>query len=986
MGPNGPFLLGDRDFSVVKRNYEGEGGDQLSVQFYVHSDYSLLQSALTIERLVKRAEQLGIEMLALTDYNTTAGHYEFQERCKRAGIKPILGLELSVQYQNAKEAPVVLIAVTQLGYENLLRLASLPVPISYANLVEFKGGLALLEGVGTTPMGELLAAGRLEDAMRLDAWYKKQFGPWYYLRWQAGEREDLVNHFPDNQFILCRDVRYAHPQAREILEVMAQIGRIEPVIPPHPMLGWEELQEKFTGPERVVEQTLQLAKACDVQLRGEQVLPPHPSGQNLTDLAFEGARERYGEVTEAVRARLVEELTVIEELGFADYFLIVADIVRSAKEAQIPVGPGRGSAAGSLVAYCLGITEVDPIEYDLLFERFLNIDRRSMPDIDLDFPDIKRDLVINYVKEKYGKNHVVTMTTFTNLTTKTSMRDIARQMQLSQERINAIIASHAKGILDETDKEAMRLIEVAQTIEGIPRQTGTHPAGIILSKNDLTKRIPLMLGPKDIYQSQLEASDLENLGFLKIDFLGLKNLTMIEDILKLIQKPLKLSDIPLNDKKTFDMLSNADVEGVFQLESSGMRRTLLKLKPSTFEDIVAILALYRPGPMQFIDDYIARRHGKSYEKIDPEMDEILKNTYGIIVYQEQIMKILQTYAGYSLSQADIIRRAISKKDHQLIEQERMKFIESAKKLNKPVETAIRIYNHIEKFADYGFNRSHSVAYAFIAYHMAYLKAHYYPQFMSVLMSQNVSNTGYLKTLVDDVIAQGIDVLPPNINVSKLEFMPYKNGLLAPLTVIKGIGLNTAKKIIELQPFTDYDDFKIKVKDVINEQTIQTLIYAGALDSFKLNRATLLDQNNLDQTGFENFLKDYQTPNIEELPFIELKNQELQTLGFNLKYLKDEHLEKLMKQYKIQPMTLEHQSIRTIGVIENVKIIHTKKGDPMAFVTLNNGITLDLTVFPNQYKAYQSLLSDRYIYIEATKDSKQNKANKYIVRTIKKVKE
>ncbi|HHX76682.1 MAG TPA: DNA polymerase III subunit alpha [Acholeplasmataceae bacterium] len=974
---------------------------------YTQSTYSILKSTLHLDVIFKHAKQEGFDFVAIVDDSNLHSLYKRLILSKQYNIPTIVGFLYTFYIENYA-IDLLMYAKDDRTLENLIRLNS---KLQVQSDVSFEDCLTLLnELIVVLPSTQNFIhqnIGQLVMIKSVIEYIKKHIKGFYIGISGASDIEE--NIIMPELVTIAKELKlkclptmlaaYEKMENRVTYEIVNQIrdSKFKAMDVDMHLVHKKDLLNQYKAyPEVFTNLKTIFSDTKYSYLEKLETLPVFSTKDNveshiylkaLADFGLQKRLENKGlKLNKTYMNRLNHELDVIHQMGYDDYFLIVYDFVRFAKVNDILVGPGRGSAAGSLVAYCLGITEVDPIEYDLLFERFLNIDRRSMPDIDLDFPDIKRDLVIDYVKEKYGKNHVVTMTTFTNLTTKTSMRDIARQMQLSQERINAIIASHAKGILDETDKEAMRLIEVAQTIEGIPRQTGTHPAGIILSKNDLTKRIPLMLGPKDIYQSQLEASDLENLGFLKIDFLGLKNLTMIEDILKLIQKPLKLSAIPLNDKKTFDMLSNADVEGVFQLESSGMRRTLLKLKPSTFEDIVAILALYRPGPMQFIDDYIARRHGKSYEKIDPEMDEILKSTYGIIVYQEQIMKILQTYAGYSLSQADIIRRAISKKDHQLIEQEKTKFIESAKKLNKPVETATRIYNHIEKFADYGFNRSHSVAYAFISYHMAYLKAHYYPQFMSVLMSQNVSNTGYLKTLVDDVIAQGIDVLPPNINVSKLEFMPYKNGLLAPLTVIKGIGLNTAKKIIELQPFKDYDDFKIKVKDVINEQTIQTLIYAGALDSFKLNRATLLDQNNLDQTGFENFLKDYQTPNIEELPFIELKNQELQALGFNLKYLKDEHLEKLMKQYKIQPMTLEHQSIRTIGVIENVKIIHTKKGDPMAFVTLNNGITLDLTVFPNQYKVYQSLLSDRYIYIEATKDSKQNKANKYIVRTIKKVKE
>lgn len=973
---------------------------------YTQSSYSILKSTLHLETIFKHAKQENLDFVAITDDNNLHGLYKALVLSKKYQIPLILGFQKTFKVLGY-DLDLLIYAQNDEALKSLIELNSLTArtpDIPFESCVQLLNKLIIvLPSTQSFIYQHYEMSGRIYEVISS---LHKSLKNFYLGLGNATDFEvDKITPIL-KEIALNEDLKYlpTYQQSYEDEENKTTYDIVNTIkdsqfkslnVSMH-LLSKNELVKKYEQEKNIFKNVdAVFGRVNYTYLDNTQSLPVFPTKDNVEShiylyaLAHKGLEKRLEnsgvrKSTDYIQ-RLNEELEVIHQMGYDDYFLIVYDFVRFAKTNDILVGPGRGSAAGSLVAYCLGITEVDPIQYDLLFERFLNIDRKSMPDIDLDFPDVKRDLVIDYVKEKYGLNHVVTMTTFTNLTTKTSMRDIARQMNLSQERINAIIASHTKGILDESDREAQKLVKVASTIEGIPRQTGTHPAGIILSKQDLTTLVPLMNGPKDIYQSQLEASDLESLGFLKIDFLGLKNLTMIEDILKLEQNKLKLSDMPLDDKKTFELLSNADVEGVFQLESQGMRNVIRKLRPSHFEDIVALLALFRPGPMQFIDDYIKRRHGDTYEKLDSDIDEILKPTYGIIVYQEQIMKIFQVYAGYKLSEADIIRRAISKKNRDMIDREKARFIEKSVRLNRDAETAEKIYNHIEKFADYGFNRSHSVAYAFIAYYMAYLKTHYYASFISVLMSQNTSNTAYLKELVLDAQNKGLVVYPPNINLSKLDFIPYKSGILAPLTMIKGIGLTTAKKIVELQPFDSYDHFKEKVFKVLNEKSIEILIHANALDVFGLNHKELLDQNNLNQTGFEQFLDDYKKTRLEELPFNTLKEKEIEVLGFNLKYLKDEVLIRLNETHKLKPLSLKEQSIRTIGMIESVKIITTKKGDEMAFVTFSNGISLDLTVFPNQYKSYKELLSDTYVYIEATKDHNQAVENKYIINKIKKVK-
>jgi len=974
---------------------------------YTQSTYSILKSTLHLDDIFKHAKSEGFDFIAITDDNNLHALYKILLLSKKHQIQSIIGLQKTFNIEG-NPIDLLIYAKDDLMLQSLIELASMTAIHPNISLNDVSNLLNKLIVVVPTTQHFIHQNIQNTDLILSCLTTLKKYVKSLYIG-ISNYTEFEKNVIQPSMMPLIKVLgfkllptylsTYKSLDDHMTYDIINKIkdANYKALDQPMHLLTKNELLAQYKNYPEVFKNVSDLFGQVRYKYLDQiQELPTYPTKDNLDSktyiklLAQAGLKKRLEnsgiKVNQIYIDRLNHELNVIDQMGYNDYFLIVYDFVRFAKTNDILVGPGRGSAAGSLVAYCLGITEVDPIPFDLLFERFLNIDRKSMPDIDLDFPDIKRDLVIDYVKQKYGQNHVVTMTTFTNLTTKTSMRDIARQMNLSQERINAIIASHTKGILDETDREAKRLIEVAQTIEGIPRQTGTHPAGIILSKQDLTKQIPLMTGPKDILQSQLEASDLEALGYLKIDFLGLKNLTMIEDILKLENHKFKLSDIPLDDVKTYETLSLADVDGVFQLESQGMRSALRKLKPTQFEDIVAILALYRPGPMQFIDTYIERRHGANYPKIDSGIDAILKPTYGIIVYQEQIMKILQTYAGYALSEADIIRRAISKKDHTIIDKEKKHFVERAIKLGKDAKIAETIYNHIEKFADYGFNKSHSVAYAYVAYYMAYLKTHYYQSFSSVLMSQNTSNTGYLKTLIAEASSKGYPVYPPDINLSKIEFLPYKDGMLAPLTIIKGIGLNVANKIIGLQPFKNYSEFKEKMSSVINEKNIELLIHAGALDSFGLNHSALLEQNNLSQTGFENFLDDYQRPKIEELSFNTLKTNEQEVLGFNLKYLKDIALNELFKTFKIQPMDLKDQSITTIGLIENVKIIKTKKGDEMAFITLNNGVILDLTMFPNGYKQYKDLLSESYVYIEATKDNNQTKENKYIINKIKKVKD
>ncbi|MFA6801613.1 MAG: DNA polymerase III subunit alpha, partial [Acholeplasmataceae bacterium] len=716
-------------------------------------------------------------------------------------------------------------------------------------------------------------------------------------------------------------------------------------------------------------------------------------GQYLKSLSIKGLKRRllvkHIKNQEIYQDRLIHELNIIHQMGYDQYFLIVFDFVRFAKQNDILVGPGRGSAAGSLVSYCLGITEIDPIEYDLLFERFLNPERITMPDIDMDFPDNKRDFVLNYVLNKYGKNHVISIITFATFAVKSSMRDIARVMDIDHQRVGGMIKRVTDNNIDETDEEVMRLLNVSKKIEGLPRQTGTHAAGVILAKQDLALSIPLQLGSNGFYQSQFEASDLEKLGLLKIDFLGIRNLTIIYDVIQQIKKKepnFSLLDIPLNDQKVYHLLSSADTFGIFQLESSGMRNVLRKYQPSTFEDIIALLALFRPGPMELIDDFIDRKNGLKFDYIHQDLEPILKSTYGIIVYQEQIMKIANEFAGYSLAEADILRRGIAKKDSDILEKERQRFISKCQLKNYTKEVATTIYDYIVKFADYGFNRSHSVSYALVAYQMAYLKVNYYAYFMTVLLTHSIGNDQTTYEYITDLKRHNVKVITPRINESNDTYQLIDEGILMPLTKIKSFGKIQVEKLLEARgdkPFIDYQDFKQRVESILNQKNIEMLIYADALKSFKLNQHTLLQHKSFDETGYDKYIQDYQMKIYESLPFSVLAEHEKEALGLNINYHLTIAYADVIKKYKLNQLqdTLTMSYVKVLAVVSRIKEISTKTNQKMGFITLDDGIIqLEATMFSKTYEKYKHMLDDQVKIFELKKNIYKDKVS-FIIENV-----
>lgn len=982
---------------------------------YLQSSYSMLKNTIPLPVLIEKAKQGNYDFIALSD-EQLHGMLHLFKHAQKHHIKPILGLKINVDYPLGKTGFLVYVKNNS-GYQNLLNISLLKSKneLTYDDLVELQEGLIFVTSGQDTIINQSILNKQSEQALSIMIEFKQKFDNFYLgLSLDTFDMEVIVapklkelakqvdlKLLPIHETsYLTEDDKVAYEALRKIDDdshQMAEDAHYQFMDKEMLIKHFSDYKEVFINLDEMVNLVnfKWVAPTFDMpkyDIKGTS------SKAYLKSLAIKGLKKRLEGAHKAhqiYQERLIYELNVIHDMGFDHYFLIVFDFVRYAKTHDILVGPGRGSAAGSLVSYCLGITDVDPIEYDLLFERFLNPERISMPDIDLDFPDNKRDEVISYVKEKYGKNHMISIITFGTFAVRSSIRDIARVMKIDIQRVNAIIKRVLNDQVDTTDQETVRLLEVAKKIEGLPRHTGTHAAGMILAEQNLSKYIPLLENQDGFYQSQFEASDLESLGLLKIDFLGIRNLQIIHDVIELVKlenPKFKLNQIPLDDAKTYDLLSQARSEGVFQLESNGMKNVLRKLKPNTFEDIIALLALFRPGPMDHIDEYIERRNGKSYEIIHPQLTDILKPTYGIIIYQEQIMRIANEFAGYTLAQADLLRRGISKKNLEILEKERLRFIEKCAAKNYSKNIAETIYDLIVKFANYGFNRSHSVAYSLVAYQMAYLKANHYQKFMTVLLSNSMGNVKTTYEYITDLRRHHIDVLPPNINISTDTYILKNNQIILPLLAIKSIGKAQVQKIIDARaniPFKDFHDFKMRLKNVINDKNIEMLIHSGALDSFKLNHHTMIENKDASHAGYELYITDFKLKNHEEYGFKDLAVNEKEAIGFNLVYHPLQMYQAYIKEHKLQTIedlnTQKH--IRFLGFITHKKVIKTKQGKPMAFVTIDDGQhQIEATLFTKTYLDYETLL-DEQIKMFDIKENVFKEKKTYVVdkiHTIEKV--
>ena len=979
------------------------------VHLQVRSAYSLLSSSIKIKELVDLALENQMSCLALVEEGTMHSAIKFYNACRRVNVKPLIGMSVNVQGDSFIDEWVIL-ARNQCGYQRLLKIASFIA--KQEGVVLYEQVLPFVQDLVVITSGEhgMLCSGieeyKEERLLQYYESYLKSIPHLYIGLMRVNQRTyELSKHlisFASNvnrPIVALNDVRYLKKEDAKTLTLLQAIKQNQSV-EELPLVDYEryfksecQMKELFADVPNALMQTEQIANDCEVEIPLHQSLLPKyqtPEGVSsdsyLEALCFKGLEKRYGHLEYA--NRLKYELSVIHKMGFSDYFLIVWDFVRYAKSHDIYVGPGRGSAAGSLVAYVLGITNVDPIKYELLFERFLNPERITMPDIDIDFQDNRRDEVIQYVQNKYGSHCVVQIATFGTFQSRSAWRDLARVHQVETTLINKVasfiysgstlkeIYEQTKGLRDffSTYPKLEAIYKEAEKIEGLPRHTSIHAAGVIISDHDLTDYTAIMEGPTGIYVSQYEAEDLEMIGLLKMDFLGLKNLNMLQQITTLIKSSVApefdINKIPYDDLKTYEMISQGQTTGVFQLESEGMRQVLRAVRPNCLEDIIACNALFRPGPMEGIPLFAARKHHEQpIEYYHPSLQYILSKTYGIIVYQEQIMQIANVVSGYSLGEADVLRRAVSKKKKEILEREQKTFVEKAIERGYHQEIATQLYELILKFANYGFNRSHAVAYSMIAYQMAYLKRHYPSYFMTVALSNVIGSESNTAQYVKEAKQLDILVLPPSINSSGLMYQIENENIRFSLLPINHIGMNLARQIVaerERGLYKSFYDFVSRTRSFLNQRAYEGLIDVGAMDEFGYNRTTLhhnltaiLDFSKYDGGLFET---DFEIMMMKEtLSSAEKMKREKELLGF---YLNSHPIHLMRDQAKEKgwyfPSDLIHLNVSTItcvGFVEKFREIRDKKGKLMAFMDISdeNG-TVSVTIFSDVYKSeYKALL-------------------------------
>jgi DNA polymerase III subunit alpha len=883
------------------------------VHLHVHSEYSLLDGAAQLEKLVDKAKELKFPAIALTDHGNLFGAIDFYNAAQKAGVKPILGCELYVAPGGRKERGsqdggyeganhLTVLVRNRTGYQNLVKLVSRAFlegfyykpRVDRELLAQHADGLLVLSGCLNSEVSRLLSAGDAVKARETAGWYQGVFGKdHYFMEVQAHGLEEQERVMAETLRIAksigapvvgTNDSHYledGHARAHEALLCiqtgtnLQDSGRFRFSTQEFYIKSAEEMARVFADLPEACRNTLAVAERCNLTLEFNQfhlpryVVPSeHTLDSYLHELAHAGLKRRYGASPgDAIEARLAHELSVIEKMGFAGYFLVVWDFIRYAREQGIAVGPGRGSSAGSLTAYSLGITNVDPIRYGLLFERFLNPERISMPDMDIDFSDDRRDEVIRYVAERYGRDRVAHIITFGTLGAKAAIRDVGRVLGMPYgdvDRIAKLVPNFPLNItLDDAQQKSLPLAEmvrsqanvkelweIARTLEGCTRHASVHASAVVISDEPLEEYIPLYKDPKrPELITGYAMGPIEKLGLLKMDFLGLRTLTVLANTVALIKESrglqLDLDRLPLDDKKTYEMLSEAKTFGVFQLESSGMRDALRGLKPEQLEDLIAMVSLYRPGPMELIPDFIQRKHGRSkitYEH--PAMEKFTRETYGIMVYQEQIMQIASEMAGFTMGEADILRRAMGKKDRELMAKQREKFITGCRERNTTPAKAERVWELMEKFAGYGFNKSHAAAYGLVAYQTAYFKANYPVEFMAALLTSEMGDTDKIVKYIEECRAMGIQVVPPDVNVSAVQFSVAGDTVRFGLAAIKNVGEAAMQSILKSRSaegtFKTLEDFCSRVDlRLVNRRVVESLIKAGAFDSLGLTRAHLL---------------------------------------------------------------------------------------------------------------------------------------------------
>lgn len=1005
------------------------------IHLHARSSYTLLDSTLTINQLIQRSKELNFSSVVLSDRHVMFGAMEFYQACIQHGIKPIIGLEVTCLIDD-ENVDFLFLAKNNQGLQNLMRCSSLisdgTTMLSFDQLVEFsKDNILIVYGEGGYLEQPLMSENKEECLRRIKHVTTHVDEVFFAISLNDASFWKIKNQMlkqcckeVGTQTVALSKIYYEHAEDAYLYKVVSGI-RLGKTIDDHSLpsiqgryiRSEEEMQQYYDQED--LDNTDIVGDKCSIDLTEFKTslpqyhCPEHATaGQYLTQLCIAGLKKRLNDqVSKEYAERLRYELDIIISMHFEDYFLIVWDFILFAKKQGIYVGPGRGSAAGSLVSYCLGITHVDPIEYNLLFERFLNPERISMPDIDTDFPDNRRDEVIDYVYQTYGKEHIAHIVTFGTLGAKQVLRDVGRVLEIPLREIDLLSKAvpyepkitlmrayresvHFKQIID-ADKRFTELFRVALKLEGLPRHTSTHAAGIVMSNLPLSYVLPTIQIEQDMVSTQYTMEYLEDLGLIKMDFLGLRNLTIIDDVVNMIHQEnpdFAILHLPQDDQKTLELIRNVDTMGVFQLESDGMKNLLRKMQPTAFDDVVATIALFRPGPMENIPLYLeAKKNPQAITYLHPKLESLLKDTYGVMIYQEQTMQVAQVMAGFTLGKADILRKAMSKKkasDLALLEKD---FIDGCIKNGYSDELAHQLFDLIAKFAGYGFNKSHSVAYGLIAYQLAYLKANYPLEFYCCLLNSVIGAENKTAEYLDECRRKSIPILSPSINSSSLQFTIEENGLRFPLLAIKNVGVSAVEEIIDERhsrgEFVDFHDFVARILTrKVNRKMIESLIDAGALDEFKINRKSLIasvedalryadlvridvgNQSRID-LGLVSKPVLYQIKEDAQ----ERSEREKAMLGFYLGSHPILEIKKRMNE-TIEPLVTLKQRKGFVKGFCGINKIHqhrTKKGDLMAFVNgYDESGDLDLVIMPNLYQHVQPILvKGHYIFFEGKMDEK-----------------
>ncbi len=1059
------------------------------VHLHLHSEYSLLDGSTRISEIAKRAKELGMDSVALTDHGNMYGAIAFYKECINEGVKPIMGCEIYVSEKDMnikdktnKRFHLILLAENNTGFKNIMKIVSEGFVSGYYYkprvdkdvLRKYSKGIIASSACLGGEVQKKIMDRDIEGAKKAALEYKEIFGEKNFflelqdhgIPEQARVNRELLKFSRELSLglVATNDVHYLNKEDAKSHDILLCIQTGKTLNDEYRMKfpsdefylkSPEEMKSLFPENPDAIKNTVEIAKRCNVEIKFHDLHLPDftvPDGytheEYLKKLAEDGIKRRYEEITPKIRERFEYEFETIKSMGYVDYFLIVWDFINYAKKNKIEVGPGRGSAAGSIVSYGLGIIDVDPLKFDLLFERFLNPERVSMPDIDIDFCYERREEVIEYVQEKYGQSHVAQIVTFGTMAARNAIRDVGRAIDMSYAKVDFIakqvpqmlnitidkaldISDSFKKIYEE-EEESKFLIDMARKLEGLPRHTSTHAAGVVISKNELTEYVPLTRND-EIIATQFNMIELEELGLLKMDFLGLRTLTVIRDTLKLIKenynKEINFDNFDYNDKKVLEMFARAETLGVFQFESGGMRQFLKELKPDEFSDLYAANALFRPGPMKQIPKFIESKHDKSkISYLHPKLEPILKTTYGCIVYQEQVMQIVQQIGGYSLGRADIVRRAISKKKMKIMEEERRNFIYGneaegvcgAIKNGVDEKTANAIYDLIIDFADYAFNKSHSVAYSVVAYRTAWLKYYYPREFMAAQISTYTQDIKQVSLYIEEIKRLGIELLPPNINYSFKKFTVEDGKIRFGMKAVKNVGDHLIDTLVIAREkggkFKNLTDFVTRINkenpQVLNKRAVESLIRCGAMDDFEGNRAqylaiyekTLSSSSNRVKNNVRGQFSIFESTEIkEDLPRLKDFSQkdkldmEREVIGIYVSgHPLDPYREMIERSSsmntneifeKYRENILGSRKVRIGGILKGKRTMITKNKKLMAFAVLEDlfGV-IDLVIFPNVFSKYKDLIDDgKVVFVDGHFSASEVEEPKILVDSVSEIK-